>query len=81
MPSVQKGVFHNHDPEAIPDLDRWLTIGDYIRSYSQEELYQELQEHDSHVITSGATQLDPEWKPRTKSTYELLRSLYLTPSV
>lgn len=72
----KKGVFYNHDPEAIPDSDRWLTIGDYIRSYSQEELYQELQEQDSPVITSGSKHLDPEWKPRTESTYELLQ--YLT---
>lgn len=52
---------------------RILEIGDYVHSRSQEELYEELRAQDDPSISSAAKHLDPEWTPRTKSTYELIK--------
>ena len=52
---------------------RILTIGDYVRKRSQEELYNELRTQDDQSISSAAKHLDPQWTPRTKSTYEFIQ--------
>jgi hypothetical protein len=52
---------------------RILTMDDYIRGRSQEELYNELRTQDDPSISSAAKHLDPQWTPRTKSTYEFIQ--------
>lgn len=70
----KKGIFQVSDRDTdIPPADRVQSIGDYIRPRSQKELYEELQAQDESAISSGAKHLDPEWKPRTESTYETLK--------
>lgn len=70
----EKGILQKDDSDLdIPSADRMVAIDDYICSRSQKELYEELRAQDDSAISSGAKHLDPEWKPRTESTYETLK--------
>ena len=69
----KKGELKVSDRDTdVPPADRMGSMDDYIQSRSQKELYEELKAHDESAISSGAKHLDPEWKPRTESTYETL---------
>ena len=61
------------------DLSRMREYGDFIRVMDQEELYEEMKTHPNSTITSAAKHLDPEYKPRTESTFDHLQ--YLTQEI
>ena len=61
------------------DLSRMQEYGDFIGEMHQEELYNEMADHPDSLISSAAKQIDPEYKPRTESTFECL--LYLTQEI
>ena len=58
------------------DLSRIREYGDFIRVMDQEELYEEMKAHPNSTVSSAAKHIDPEYKPRTESTFEFLQ--YLT---
>ena len=69
--------------DEIPELGtaeaietRQEVIGDYIRTKSQEELFEELQSHPDPDVSSAATQLNPELGPRSEFTYHFLLQYY-----
>lgn len=70
---VEEGVFQEMSPGEFPACDRWGKISEYIKPRSQEELYQEMRQHDDPVVSSAAKYINPEWKPQTKYTFEIIQ--------
>ncbi len=60
-------------PGEFPACNRWWKISEYIEPRSQEELYQEMRQHDDPVVSSAAKYINPEWKPQTKYTFEIIQ--------
>ena len=60
-------------------MTRMQEYGDYIGTMSQEELYHEMKNHPNPAVSSAGKHLDPEYKPRTESTFEYIQ--YLTQEV
>lgn len=46
---------------------------DFIRMMDQEELYEGMKNHPNSMVSSAAKQINPEYKPRTESTFEFLQ--------
>ncbi|EMA56816.1 hypothetical protein [Halococcus thailandensis] len=61
------------------NLSRMREYGDFIRTMDQEDLYEEMKSHPNSTVSSSAKHIDPEYKPRTESTFEQLQ--YVTQEI
>lgn len=61
------------------DPSRMREYGNFIGAMDQEELHEEMENHPNLTVSSAAKQIDPEYKPRTESTFECLQ--YLTQEI
>lgn len=56
-------------------MDRLEAYGEFIGSMNQEDLFQELEGHSNPTIAAAAVQIDPDYSPRSRSTFEYLVSM------
>ena len=56
-------------------MGRIEAYGDFIGSMDQEDLYQAMEGHSNSTVAAAAVQIDSDYSPQTRSTFEYLVSM------